>query len=161
RDTPRGQCIASWRLHAPRRKPQFVNRRLHTPPAPVGVNHQKLGVQYEDFAMSLHGSRCAWFFAMGLVVFVGLPLGAQQDSGKEPGHRFLWKATSKTTTIYLLGSLHVVTKDIFPLPKEIEDAFADSKKLVVEVNAVGLDQQKLLEMTVKKGTYPKGETLSK
>src|SRR5581483_6035645 len=103
----------------------------------------------------------AWFFAIGLVVFVGLPLGAQQDSGKEPGHRFLWKATSKTTTIYLLGSLHVVTKDIFPLPKEIEDAFADSKKLVVEVNAVGLDQQKLLEMTVKKGTYPKGETLSK
>jgi uncharacterized protein YbaP (TraB family) len=69
--------------------------------------------------------------------------------------------TSKTTTVYLLGSLHVVKPDVFPLPKEIEDAFAASKKLAVEVNTEGLNQLTIVELTLKKGMYPKGKTLSK
>ena len=36
---------------------------------------------------------------------------------------FLWKIQSKTNTVYLLGSVHFMKKEIYPLNKEIEDAF--------------------------------------
>jgi len=45
---------------------------------------------------------------------------------------FLWRATSDSNTVYLLGSVHVGTDEFYPLPKEIQDAFAAAKYLVVE-----------------------------
>jgi len=113
--------------------------------------------------MILFLQRCGCVLAVAAVLLTSLLAGAHQDTKAEPDCCFLWKATSKTTTVYLLGSLHVAKPDLFPLPKAIEDAFADSRKLVVEVNVEGLDQLKILQQTFEKGMYPKdkGETLSK
>lgn len=110
-------------------------------------------------------SRSRFFFAiaalLGAAFLVGRPAGGQEGTKKEPERCFLWKVSSKTTTVYLLGSMHVAKPDLFPLPQEIEDAFAKSKKLVVEVNTEGLDQAKILKLTFQKGMYPASETLSK
>lgn len=80
---------------------------------------------------------------------------------KQPERCFLWKVSSKSNTVYLLGSMHVAKPELFPLAKEIEDAFAESKKLVVEVNTEGIDQAEMLKLTFNKGLYPAGQTLSK
>ena len=46
----------------------------------------------------------------------------------------MWKVSSNTATVYLLGSMHMATPEMFPLPREVEEAFAKSDTLVVEVN---------------------------
>jgi len=74
---------------------------------------------------------------------------------------FLWKATSDTGTVYLLGSIHAATPDFYPLPKVMDDAFAASKNLVVEVNINKVDQVKVQGMMMEKGTYKGDDTLSK
>ncbi len=47
---------------------------------------------------------------------------------------FLWKVQSKTSTVYVLGSIHFMKKEAYPLNKNIEDAFDKSDVLVVEAN---------------------------
>src|SRR5712664_3936084 len=47
---------------------------------------------------------------------------------------FLWEVTSLTNRAYLYGTVHAGKKEWYPLPKEVEDAFNDSKVLVVEAD---------------------------
>ena len=71
---------------------------------------------------------------------------------------FLWKVQSKTGTAYVLGSIHFMKKDIYPLHKNIENAFDKSGVLVVEanINDVGkIDIQKIIESAF----YPGNDTL--
>lgn len=73
---------------------------------------------------------------------------------------FLWKASSETTQVYLLGSIHMAKKEIYPLAKEIEEAFERSKFLVVEVDQGKVDQAKIQQMVFERGMYKEGESLS-
>jgi uncharacterized protein YbaP (TraB family) len=64
------------------------------------------------------------------------------------GDAFLWKVESKTATVYLLGSIHFMKKEIYPLNRMIENAFDKADILVVEadINDIGkIDIQKLME----------------
>jgi uncharacterized protein len=47
---------------------------------------------------------------------------------------FLWKVQSSSSTVYLLGSIHFLKKDVYPLNQTIENAYESSDKLVVEAN---------------------------
>ncbi len=47
---------------------------------------------------------------------------------------FLWEIKSDSTTVYILGSIHVGKKEFYPMDKTIEDAFKESNNLVVEVD---------------------------
>jgi uncharacterized protein YbaP (TraB family) len=79
---------------------------------------------------------------------------------KPTGKCMMWKVSSKTATVYLLGSMHMATPEMFPLPKEMEEAFSKSDTLVVEVNINKVDKAKLLQLVLEKGTYKGDETLS-
>jgi len=46
----------------------------------------------------------------------------------------LWKIQGKSNTVYLLGSIHLLKADAYPLDPAIEDAFNDSPNLVFEMN---------------------------
>lgn len=73
---------------------------------------------------------------------------------------FLWKVQSKTNTLYILGSIHFLKKEMYPLNKKIEDAFDKSEVLVLEadINDIGQsDIQRLLETAF----YSGNETLEK
>jgi uncharacterized protein YbaP (TraB family) len=61
---------------------------------------------------------------------------------------FLWKVKSKTSNVYILGSIHYLKKEIYPLDGKIENAFEKSDHLVVEANiseTEKVDTQKLAE----------------
>jgi len=61
---------------------------------------------------------------------------------------FLWKVQSRGNTVYLLGSIHLLRKEIYPLHRKIEEAFDRSAVLVVEADVNRLDPkvlQKLME----------------
>lgn len=84
-----------------------------------------------------------------------------------PGGTFLWKVTPKDAapddaghTVYLLGSIHVGAPDFYPLPNEIEQAFAASKKLVVEVDTDNVGALQMQGLLMEKGMYKDGDTLA-
>jgi len=97
-------------------------------------------------------------FLLVFVVFLLLqpvhPPGAASGDGKS----FLWEARSKTATVYLLGSLHLMRKESYPLPEKIEKAFERSEVLAVEANIN--DPGRIDVMTlVERVLYPEGEGL--
>jgi len=77
----------------------------------------------------------------------------------KPRHILMWKASSPTTTVYLLGSIHAGTKDMYPLPPSIESAFATSKILAVEINIKNVNQMTLLPLIQQYGMYSGNDTL--
>jgi uncharacterized protein YbaP (TraB family) len=77
-----------------------------------------------------------------------------------PRQLVFWKAASPTTTVYLLGSIHVGDRSMYPLPAAVESAFASSKLLVVEVNPKKVEPAQMLEIVAKYGMLPAGDTLT-
>lgn len=88
---------------------------------------------------------------------------AQQPkpAAAKPQSVLLWKASSPTTTVYMLGSIHVGDDKLYPLPASVESAFTAAKVLIVEVNAKAFDQAKTLELVGKYGMYSDDDSLSK
>jgi len=47
---------------------------------------------------------------------------------------FLWKVSGTTGSLYLVGSVHLLTKDFYPLSPTLESAFKESDLLVEEAD---------------------------
>jgi uncharacterized protein YbaP (TraB family) len=76
------------------------------------------------------------------------------------GERLLfWEVTTEHAKVYLLGSMHLARPDIYPLREGIEQAFAESDALVVEIDIGGAARLAVQERMLQRGTYPEGETL--
>ncbi len=80
-----------------------------------------------------------------------------------PRKLFFWKATKGTDVVYLLGTIHAAPPSLYPLPKEIESAFNDSKCLIVEVDISKrkVDPAKLHQLVETSGKYAPPDKLSK
>ena len=65
--------------------------------------------------------------AIGVASLLAAPAAA-------PAKSFGWKATKGSGTVYLVGSVHLLTKDFYPLSGALESAFASSDLLVEEVD---------------------------
>lgn len=61
---------------------------------------------------------------------------------------FLWEVKSKTSKVYILGSIHVGKKSSFPLNINIENAFNETKNLAVEVDIDSVDPMSLMKYMV-------------
>jgi uncharacterized protein len=85
------------------------------------------------------------------------PVAAQTRGGTD--RLFMWKARSNNNFVYLLGSIHVGNAGFYPMPEEIEKAFADCKVLAVEVDLTKVDQDAMQETLLGKGTYEGNDTL--
>lgn len=96
------------------------------------------------------------------LLVVATSRAAKPVAAPKPQHKlFLWKVQSKTTTVYLLGSVHAAKKDLYPLPDAMYEAFEDSEKLVTEVPFDPKSQLAGGMKMVKAATLPKGDTLDK
>lgn len=82
------------------------------------------------------------------------------DAGGKTQRPF-WKVSSPTTEVYFLGSIHVATQDMYPLPPEIEAAYKQADVLVVEADITKVDQAAMAMQVMKDGTYAAGDTLDK
>jgi uncharacterized protein len=89
-----------------------------------------------------------------LLILVPLRAGAEPAAGEK---RFLWKVSSETGQAYLLGSIHVARKELYPLAGEIERAFEASKILVVEADQDKMDPARMQQLVVDRGFYKPGE----
>lgn len=70
-----------------------------------------------------------------------------------------WKASSPNNVIYLLGSIHLGSKDLYPLPAEIEAAFERSAALIVEVDINRGGMEGMQAMILSSGMYTGDDSL--
>ncbi|WP_163132649.1 TraB/GumN family protein [Agarivorans sp. Alg241-V36] len=71
----------------------------------------------------------------------------------------LWLASKDQQQIYLFGSIHLGSDELYPLPKPFIDAFEHSERLVIEmdVSAISSSDQQLLQ---RASQLPSGENLA-
>jgi uncharacterized protein YbaP (TraB family) len=100
--------------------------------------------------------------AASAVVLAAVTLSSYSPAAQAgKGRAFFWKATSPTTEVYLLGSIHAAKKETFPLPPEIDAAFVAASTLVVELDAGAINQLQVAALVLKKAMYPAGDSLEK
>ncbi|MGH7831998.1 MAG: TraB/GumN family protein [Candidatus Binatia bacterium] len=73
--------------------------------------------------------------------------------------RSLWKIQSKGNVVYLLGSIHYLKPQNYPLDPAIEAAFKDARKLVLEINLESMEKEQGQKLMFLKGVYTDGRTL--
>ncbi len=69
---------------------------------------------------------------------------------------FLWEMKKQDKTIYLLGSVHVLRQDYYPLPQKIYEVLKKSSTLLVEADMSQSNPLKLMEFTLKKSQLQEG-----
>ncbi len=103
--------------------------------------------------------RPAFLLAIGVAALcLASPLPARE--GADPGRRsFLWTIRAEKGTVHLLGSIHLLKKEMVPLDRTIEEAFARSDVLVVEANVrdgAGEERQRRM---LEGALYPGNDTI--
>ncbi len=79
-------------------------------------------------------------------------LSAQEKS-------FLWKVDSDQNSLYILGSIHLLNKEAYPLKQSIENAFEQAKKLVFEIDLRSANPEKIQQLMLQKSASTDGTVL--
>ena len=95
---------------------------------------------------------CALSIAIILIVALAAPAAGSNKL-------FLWEVSGEKGKAYLLGSIHLARQELYPLDETIENAFAQSDTLVVEVNLNDIDEGALQQKALFAGVYGDGRTL--
>jgi uncharacterized protein YbaP (TraB family) len=74
---------------------------------------------------------------------------------------FAWKATRGQGAVYLVGSVHMLTTDFYPLAPSLEAAFKDSDLLVEEADLNEMLSPNTQFSMLSKGMLPAGQSIDK
>ncbi len=96
-------------------------------------------------------------FAGLAILSLALVAIAGPDEARSVEKRFLWKVRSETATAYLLGSIHLLKPDMYPLDGKIEEAFERSGVLVVESDVRGGTGGEKQKRMLESAMYPPGD----
>jgi len=87
--------------------------------------------------------------------------GAALLPAQAPARHFLWTVRGEGPTVaYLLGSLHVLTPEYYPLAEPIERAFEASGTLVEEIDLAEMDAPATLMAAMSRAVFLDGRTLN-
>ncbi len=90
---------------------------------------------------------------------VAIALVAVVTPTRAAGRVFGWKAVGKPGIVYLVGSVHLLSKDFYPLNPTLEAAYKDSNLLAEEVDLGEMAQPDAQMSLLTKGMLPSGQTL--
>jgi uncharacterized protein len=93
-----------------------------------------------------------------LAVTVALTAAIQVESADK---NFLWKATKGNGSLFLLGSVHLLTKDYYPLDPALEAAYRSSDLLIEEIDLAEMMATENQMQMLMTGMLPSGQTLDK
>lgn len=100
---------------------------------------------------ALRGRWTAGFVLLALISLI-FPLNAQDKS-------FLWRVKSAKGTLYLLGSIHYLKRENYPLKKSIQEAFENSRTVVLEIDPQRDTPERAQHVMLEKALYRDGTTL--
>ncbi|OKY75872.1 MAG: hypothetical protein BM485_05920 [Desulfobulbaceae bacterium DB1] len=92
------------------------------------------------------------FFLSGLITLLLWTSACQAKNS-------LWQVRAADHTLYLLGSLHVLKKESYPLPPFIEEVYAASGAVVFEADLDEMDTPPMQQKILSYGKLPAGQTL--
>jgi uncharacterized protein YbaP (TraB family) len=92
--------------------------------------------------------------ALALALVLAAPLHAAPRN-------FMWKATKGQGVLYLVGSVHMLTKDYYPLSAELESAFKGSDLVVEEVDLAEMLSPVSQFALLQRGMLPSSTSLEK
>jgi len=95
----------------------------------------------------------------GIASALGQPAGS--TIAKPATKHCLWEVKGASNTVFLLGSMHVMKDDMYPLAPEIEAAYRKSGGLVFETDIKAVESPALAMKLMAQATYPEGESLKK
>lgn len=71
----------------------------------------------------------------------------------------MWSVSGERNHVYLLGSVHLLRQDDYPLPSVIDAAYADAERLVMELDMDDLDPFAMQATVNRLGMLPPGQSL--
>ncbi len=89
----------------------------------------------------------------------GLAQAAPAPAPGTPGRGLIWTVERGGRTGWLVGSLHLLTADAYPLPPALNAAFASADVLVEEADPAELSTPAAAMQLLAKSMYPTGVTL--
>jgi len=83
------------------------------------------------------------------------------DTFAETTQNCLWKITNEKNTVYLLGSIHLLSQASYPLDSAISAAFDSAQVLVFEIELDSLQSPRIQQLMLSKAMFSDGQTLPK
>ena len=77
----------------------------------------------------------------------------------EADQHFLWRINTETSAMHLLGSIHMLSDDSYPLDLIIVKAFNDSEVVVFETDLDAIESLSVQELVATKALNPEGSRL--
>ncbi len=99
--------------------------------------------------------------AVILALAAAVATGALAAGPAAQTHAFAWKATKGQGAVYLVGSVHMLTTDFYPLAASLDAGFKDSDLLVEEANLAEMLSPTMQFSMLSRGMLPAGQTLDK
>jgi uncharacterized protein YbaP (TraB family) len=86
-------------------------------------------------------------------------LHAKSATVQQTDKSCLWTVDTQSNKIYLLGSLHLLKQNTYPLAAAIEKAYADSRVVVFETDIAALQEPGVQAKMLELGIYPADQNL--
>lgn len=90
-----------------------------------------------------------------LLLLFAVSLTSISCSSVDSGDTLLWRVDKGDSHVYLLGSIHVGSEDMYPLDKKIMDAYNESEEVAFEVDLSKVNPMELMKLM----NYQDGTTL--
>ncbi len=97
--------------------------------------------------------------ALGLLVFVLFSSTASYAQDTIAAQPAMWKMEKDGSTVYLLGTFHLLTPEVQWQTPRIMDAFNAAESLTVEVTDEDMVSQKIMALVQQVGMYPPTDSL--
>src|SRR5271170_5403789 len=98
--------------------------------------------------------------ALWTLCLIGLLCACSTTNKLVESKATLWKVKGDHNTMYLLGSIHVLSKHAYPLKPALERAFDDANQVVFEIDLSRFTQKSFKEEFSQTACYPSGQSLS-
>ncbi len=92
-------------------------------------------------------------------LFVSAGINAQQNQPSTAPKNCLWEVETSTNRVFLLGSLHLLKSDAYPLATEINTAYSVSPQVVFETDMGAMLDPAVQARMLNMGLYPEGQSL--
>lgn len=77
----------------------------------------------------------------------------------EPGGSPVWQVSGERNQVFLLGSIHLLRQDDYPLPAAIDEAYVEAESIVMEIDLDDMDPFSAQGLIRELGVLPTGESL--
>ena len=94
-----------------------------------------------------------------LFLAILLSLAPSSSAGAEEEKHCLWRIESQQNTVYLLGSIHMLREEHYPLSPVFDEVFRQVDIVVFETDLDSMNDPKIQGLIMQQGMYLDGQTL--